>query len=298
MIFARWKHSVRWFVLITILFLLNIVHAQKQLTAYRTPAPLIIDGDIDSILFHLPDSAHNFIQMEPNPGQPTTVNTTAFVLFDEHFLYFAAFCYQDPSSIVAKIVNRDNLSDDDDVITIILDTYDDQRTGFGFSVNPLGTLTDFRIGDDGRNLDLNWDEVWEASTTTYDWGWYAELAIPLASLNYPGKKSTWGFNIRRMIRYNFEVAYWSGQMSQDYRLSQGGKLAGLELGKEKGILSLYPYVTGRYEDSDYTGVHDEFIGTAGGDIKYQFNSNLTANLTINPDFATVEGDQEQINLTR
>ena len=298
MILPRGMHLGGCLILIGFFLFSNTAFAQKNLSASRIPVPLLIDGIIDSIIHHLPDSASQFIQMEPNIGKPSTNRTIAYVMYDAGSVYCAVFCFQDPSSIVSKIVTRDNLSDDDDAITLILDTYDDQRTGFGFAVNPLGTLTDFRIGDDGRNLDLNWDEVWQAATKVYDWGWYAEFAIPLASLSYNRKITTWGFNIRRMIRYNFEVAYWSGQMSQDYRLSQGGKLNGVELIRERGILSLYPYATARYEDSDYTGVHDEILGTAGGDIKYQFNSNLTANLTINPDFATVEGDQEQINLSR
>ena len=287
---------------LTILILLclssNIVIAQKTLESIRIHTPLIIDGQIDSALSFMPDSAQGFIQMEPNIGQPASSKTVAYLMYDDKFIYFSVFCYQDPNTIIGKITSRDNLSNDDDAITLILDTYHDNRTGFGFAVNPLGTQTDFRIGDDGRSLDANWDEVWRSATKVYEWGWYAEFAIPLASLNYNRKNTVWGFNIRRIIRDNYEIAYWSGKMTQDYRLSQGGVLLDMKLAKEKGILSLYPYATGRYEDSDFTGVKGEFLGTAGGDIKYQVNSNLTANLTINPDFATVEGDKEQINFSR
>jgi len=258
----------------------------------------MIDGKIDSVLRFLPDSASRFIQMEPDFGNSSSKVTTAYLMYDNRFIYVAVFCYEQPANIVGKIVTRDNLSNDDDAITIILDTYNDERTGFGFAVNPLGTQTDFSIGNDGRNLDVNWDAVWQSATKIYEWGWYAEFAIPFASISYNQRNTTWGLNFRRVIRSNFEIAYWSGAMTQDYRLSQGGKLTGMETSKEKGILSLYPYATGRYEDSDFTGVDGKFLGTAGGDIKYQINSNLIANVTVNPDFATVEGDQEQINLTR
>lgn len=272
--------------------------AQKSLTAIKLTQSILIDGEIDSIITSLNEPAIGFIQMEPNIGQPASFKTEAYLMYDNKFIYFSVFCFQDSKTIIGKITSRDNLSNDDDAITLILDTYNDKRTGFGFAVNPLGTQTDFRIGDDGRSLDANWDEVWQSATKLYDWGWYAEFAIPLASLNYNRKNTVWGFNIRRIIRDNYEIAYWSGKLSQDYRLSQSGILKGMELVREKGILSLYPYATGRYEDSDFTGVDGEFLGTAGGDIKYQVNSNLTANLTINPDFATVEGDQEQINFSR
>ncbi len=298
MFLLRVNQIISWSLLFVLFFFSDHLYSQKSLTAIQVSSPLTIDGDIDSIFQLLADSASAFIQMEPDLGQPSSSQTMAYLMYDDGFIYFAVFCYQDPQSIVGKITARDNLSNDDDAITLVLDGYHDNRTGFGFSVNPLGTQTDFRISDDGRSLDANWDEVWQSATRVYDWGWYAEFAIPFASLNYDRKNTTWGFNIRRILRYNFEIAYWSGQMSQDYRLSQGGLLNGIETRKEKGILSLYPYATGRYEDSDVTGVNGKFLGTAGGDIRYQFNSNLTANVTINPDFATVEGDQEQINLTR
>jgi len=283
---------------IILFFIPASLFAQRTLHAFKSPVPLVIDGTIDSVLSFIPDSAADFVQMEPNVGEISSERTVAFLMYDNQFIYLAVLCYQKPDNIKGKITSRDNLSNDDDAITLILDTYDDQRTGFGFAVNPLGTQTDFRIGNDGRNLDLNWDDVWESATGVYEWGWYAEFSIPFSSLSYNRKNTSWGFNIRRVIRNNFEVAYWSGQMSQDYRLSQGGKLTGVEIIKDKGILSLFPYATIRYEDSDFTNVSGKFLGAAGGDIKYQINSNLIANITINPDFATVEGDQEQINLSR
>ena len=282
------------------LLLCNPFHlfSQKTLRAIKTTEPLVIDGKIDSVLRFLPDSASQFVQMEPDFGKPSSETTTVFLMYDNQFIYVAVFCYEKPKDIIGKIMTRDNLSNDDDAITIIFDTYDDERTGFGFALNPLGTQTDFRIGNDGRNLEINWDAVWQSAVKTYGWGWYAEFAIPFASISYNQHNTTWGLNFRRVIRSNFEVAYWSGRMTQDYRLSQGGKLTDMETAREKGILSLYPYATGRYEDSDFTGVDGKFRGTAGGDIKYQINSNLIANVTVNPDFATVEDDQEQINLTR
>ena len=298
MFFFKAKRYNRWLFLLVAFLFANHLFSQKSLSAIQVSSPIIIDGNIDSVLLNLPDSASAFIQMEPDIGQPSSSKTVAWLMYDTRFIYFTVFCYQDSQSIVGKITARDNLSNDDDAITLILDPYHDNRTGFGFSVNPLGTQTDFRIGDDGRSLDANWDEVWQSATKIYDWGWYVEFAIPFSSLNYNRKVTNWGFNIRRILRYNFEIVYWSGQMSQDYRLSQGGLLTGMQTAKEKGIISLYPYATGRYEDSDITGVDGGFLGTAGGDIKYQVNSNLTANLTINPDFATVEGDQEQINFSR
>ena len=232
MFFKRIKRIIVCGLLFVFFFFPNHLFSQKNLNAIRVSLPLVIDGKIDSSLRYLPDSATDFIQMEPDIGQVSSERTVAYLMYDTRFIYFAVFCYQDPSNIVGKITARDNLSNDDDAITLILDTYDDNRTGFGFAVNPLGTQTDFRIGDDGRSLDANWDEVWQSASHVYNWGWYAEFAIPFSSLSYSRKNSIWGFNIRRIIRSNFEISYWSGEMSQDYRLSQGGQLTGIEIGKE------------------------------------------------------------------
>jgi len=274
------------------------VSAQKSIPIFKTNTEIAIDGTIDSVFYSLPDSASDFIQMEPNPGIPSVENTVVYVMYDDKSIYIAFKCYQDPASIKAKIQTRDNLSKSDDAITFILDTYNDQRTSFGFFVNPLGTQCDFRVLDDGRTINTNWDTEWESAVKTYPWGWYAEFAIPFKSIQFKQKVNEWGINFGRVIRYNFESSWWSGEVSGDFRISQGGKLTGIDIPREKGKLTLFPYGTLRYEDSDFTDTHGEWKADAGGDVTYQINSNLTANATINPDFATVEADQEQVNLSR
>ncbi len=272
--------------------------AQKNLKIFKTDSLIIVDGKIDSVIYTLPDSATNFIQMEPNPQSPFAEKTVVYAMYDDKALYIVFKCYQEPGSIKAKIQTRDNLTKNDDAVTFTLDTYNDQRTGFGFFINPLGTQCDFRVLDDGRIIDTNWDTEWESATQIYPWGWYAEFAIPFKSIQFKQKTNEWGVNFSRVIRYNFETSWWSGEVSGDFRISQSGKLSGIDIPGEKGKLTLFPYGTIRYEDSDFTDVDGEWKADAGGDVIYQVNSNLTANATYNPDFATVEADQEQVNLTR
>ncbi len=286
------------FILISVFVVTISASGQKSIKAFKTEVAPVIDGEIDSIYSTLSDSAINFIQMEPAKGEAASEKTVAYVVYTSKTLYVAVKCYQDPEGIVAKIQTRDNLSKDDDVVALFLDTYNDKRTGFGFIVNPLGAQLDMSIGDDGRSIDINWDTEWESAVKNYDWGWFAEFAIPFSSIKYYRKINTWGFNIGRIIRYNTETVYWSGVLNQDFRMSQGGLLTGLQLPKKGWGLSLFPYGTARYENSDFTGVHGKILGDVGGDIKIQPNSNITANLTINPDFATVEADAERINLSR
>lgn len=287
-----------WSFFILFLFLSFQLYCQKSISAFKIEIPPVIDGKLDIIYSATADSANGFIQTEPDKGLPSIENTVVYFLYDEAFIYVAFKCFQDPTKIQAKIQSRDNLTKTDDVIAFTLDTYNDQQNSFGFWLNPLGTQCDFKITNDGKNTDVNWDTEWQSATSVTSWGWFAEARIPFSSLKYKRNTEEWGINFSRVIRYASETSFWSGEMSEDFRISQGGKLKGLKIPKGQGHLMLFPYATLRYEDSDYSGLDGEFKADAGGDVNYQINSNLTANLTYNPDFATVEADQEQINLTR
>lgn len=279
--------------LFSILFLLmNFnVKAQKTTNIYQLLQPLKIDGIPDTLLWIGADTAGSFTQMEPFPGQPSTENTVCHIGIHEQTLYAVFYCYQ-KTPVVAKNQSRDALSKNDDLVALILDTYNDKRSGYAFFVNPLGTLIDMKINDDGRNIDLNWDTGWSSKTGTYDWGWFAEFEIPLESIKYNKKPGGWGINFGRIIRANSETAYWSGQLTDDFRLSQGGILTGFELQKSKMQLTLFPYINLKSSTGNKLKVD------GGTDINWQIGSNVSVNATINPDFATVEADKQQINLTR
>jgi hypothetical protein len=221
------------------------------------------------------------------------------VLYDDNYIYFAFKCYdQNPETIVSNIRKRDQLQKSDDAVLVVLDPYNDKRSGFAFLINAVSTQTDLRIADDGRRIDENWDTQWQASARITDWGWSVEIAIPFSGISYDANLDTWGINFGRVIRKNSESAYWSGELNDDLRISQGGLLSGLYFPQKETVFTLTPYTTLRFEDSDKTGNHDKWLTDIGGDVAYHITSSLIANLTVNPDFATVEGDQEKINLTR
>ncbi len=273
--------------------------SQKGVESYLIEAPPVIDGYVTEESWNVADSAVNFVQMEPSKGASASERTIVYITYDSEKVYFGVKCYaRDPSQIVGKVQTRDLLSKDDDLFVILLDTYRDNRSAFGFFVNPLGVQIDMRVADDGRNIDLNWDAVWQSAAVRTPEGWSAEFAIPFQSINYNKKIEKWGINFGRVIRSNFETSYWSGELSDDFRISQGGILSGLILPAKKKIIELTPYVTLRYEDSDETGVHGKVVPQAGIDANINISSNVVSHLTYNPDFATVEGDQEQINMTR
>lgn len=200
-------------------------------------------------------------------------------------------CWQQ-SPVIAKNQSRDALSKNDDIAGIILDTYNDNRSGYCFLVNPLGSQIDMKINDDGRNTDLNWDTEWECEAAEFEGGWCIEIMIPLSSLKFRKGLETWGINFGRIIRSNFETTYWPGPLTDDFRISQGGKLTGITTTGKRMQLTLFPYL------SAFKTTGEKISTDAGGDIKWQITPNVSLNGTYNPDFATVEADQVRINLTR
>ena len=267
------------------------INAQKSIRAFFLESPIIIDGIFEKERWSDADSAYNFLQMEPHPGDPSSEETVAWFGFDNENIYAVIKCYQ-VTPVIAKNQSRDALSKSDDVVALIIDTYNDNRSGYGFFVNPLGTQIDMKINDDGRNIDINWDTEWKCQAGGFKGGWCAELMIPLNSLKYKKGLDTWGLNFGRVIRSNFETAYWGGTLTDDFRISQGGKLTGLTATGRGMQLALFPYF------SVFKTTGEKIKADGGGDIRWQITPNASLNGTVNPDFATVEADQVRINLTR
>ncbi len=271
--------------------------AQRSIRAFPLESALVIDGIHEADKWAGADSATTFVQMAPFPGETSSQTSIAYIGFDSAYIYISITLFQE-TEILAKAMNRDVLTKGDDCFVLVVDPYNDNRSGYGFWTNPLGTQTDFRINDDGRSIDVNWDTEWLSASTVDDHGWTLEMAIPFKSLRFKPGTDTWGVNFGRVYTANQETSYWSGTMSDDFRISQGGKLTGIRVPASKSKLSLYPYATLQYENNEFTGVSHDVKPKVGGDIKWQISPNATADATINPDFATVEGDRERINLTR
>ncbi|MCK4749911.1 MAG: carbohydrate binding family 9 domain-containing protein, partial [Bacteroidales bacterium] len=259
--------------------------------------PITIDGIHEPAIWTGADSAISFIQMVPVPGETASEPTVCYIGYHEDHIYLSVNLYQE-ARVLAKALNRDVLTKGDDCFTLVIDPYNDNRSGYGFWTNPLGTQTDFRINDDGRNIDVNWDTEWKSASAIHERGWTLEMAIPFRSLQFKPGENTWGVNFGRILRNNFETAYWSGTMTDDFRISQGGKLTGITPPSSRSKLTIFPYASVSYENNEFTGVEHDIQPDAGADVKWQITPNITADATVNPDFATVEADQERINLTR
>lgn len=268
-----------------------------------------IDGLLNEAIWQNAEAASEFFQREPNEGAPATEKTEVRVLYDKNYIYFGFRCYDsEPAKIVATEMRNDAQLENDDYIRVVVDTYLDRRNGFVFESNPLGARRDAKITDEGRNVNADWNIVWDVNAKITGQGWEAEMRIPLNQLRYPSSRNfgKWGINFARVIRRKREDTYWApirldyGFGSRAfYKVSKAGDLEGLEYMPHRTRLEIKPYnLTGLQRDEKITPIASTSIFEGGLDLKYALTENIIADVTINTDFAQVEADLERVNLTR
>ncbi len=274
----------------------------KISVATWTDSPPVLDGRIDEAQWALAEVVSDFVQKEPNNGAAPTKRTEVYVLYDEEHLYFGWINYDnEPENIGASVMRRDEFHSGDDWVAIYIDTFHDHRNTLGFEVNPLGAKFDYTIRDESQ-LNTAWDENWEAAASITERGWEAEMAIPFAALRFNPGSDVWGIEYEREVIHNQERINWNNT-SRDYNflaVSQYGHLLGLQNVGLTGRFRLKPFVTGAYDSFQQ---RDDPLSEGRSDIgievfKVQLTPSLTANLTANTDFAEVEADTQQVNLTR
>ncbi|MEE2897110.1 MAG: DUF5916 domain-containing protein [Gemmatimonadota bacterium] len=292
--------------------------AQQDRTARgtRTSTGPSIDGRLDEGVWGSTPPLSGFVQREPREGQAVSERTEVRILYDDDALYIGAWMYdRNPSAIVFGQTLRDASLNDADAFLMVLDTYRDQQNGFVFGTTPAGIEYDGQISNEGQGggggggrqqrgsgggFNLNWDGSWQVATSRDESGWYAEMRIPFSTLRYGvGDEQTWGVNFERKIRRNSEQSVWSPIPRQFnlYRVSMAGTLE-LEAPTRR-ILTVSPYVLGSvFKDYEVTAPDADFGSGVGGDAKIGVNQSLTLDLTVNTDFAQVEVDDQQVNLTR
>ena len=262
------------------------------LDAKRTTSAPEIDGQIEAGEGQAASRGENFIQFEPNRGDPSELQTVVLVQYDDEHLYIA-FEAHDPEPLMAQMVRRDADLWNDDSVQIYIDTFHDGRSGYFFMTNVLGTQLDGRLTDDGISTDQTWDAPWESETELTDYGYSVEVSIPLRALQYTaGKDSTWGINFARSRRRTLERSYWSGPVDHWGRMSQAGDLVGIDVPPPRRRHQLIPYALSQKQEGQ------ALTGAVGLDLRYAVTPQTSTNFTVNPDFATIEADQEEINLTR
>lgn len=266
----------------------------RQATAVSVKGPITVDGVLDEPAWGQAQVLSDFVQFEPDRGAPASLRTAVRFLYDGTAVYIG-FENTDPEmdKLAARIVKRDADLSEDDAVGVFLDTHGNRRDCYFFWTNLLGTQRDGRIVDNGLTTDSTWDGVWRSAARKTDKGWTVEMAIELASLKYrPGRQRAWGLGLVRSLPRRLEKSCWQGAVDSLSRIAQFGRLSGLDLERASRRLQVIPHAVGRLEDWSTAGAE------VGLDARYAFSQTVSGNLTLNPDFATVEADQEQINLTR
>ena len=261
---------------------------------------LTLDGVLSEARWTSVDSIANFTMVEPEEGGVPTGRTVVRVLVTPTDIIMGVRCYDpDPSGIVSYTKARDVELDEEDNIVIILDPFQDGRSGYVFAVNPDAARFDGLVSAEGEDVNSNWDTVWEARTSRDNQGWSVEVRIPISSISFKKGLTSWGYNVERNIQRLQEISRWSGA-SLDIEIFQTGR-AGLltnlpQFNLGRGF-TLRPSVIGDLTREE-PALPSEFTGDFSVDASQRLGANLLATATYNTDFAETEADARQVNLTR
>lgn len=264
----------------------------------RINTKINFDGNPDEPVWQSTQHITNFTQRELHFGEPASEKTQTAILYDANNIYIGVWCYmQDPEKIVAKFMSRDFDYESDDIFGVIISPFNDKRNGYLFIINPNAARADLQVSGDNDNI--NWNGVWDAKSIRNDKGWFAEIQIPFNTLQFTKDSvKTWSINFGRKISYKNEEDRWQG-WSRDYsfeNFSVAGTLSGI---KDIGYAQHFefkPYgLTGFQKTENNKTIYP---GKLGADLNVNITPTLKLNLTANTDFAQVEADQLQVNLTR
>ena len=306
--------NLRYGILLILLSCLDLaVFAQEQVVLPRLSDKIIFDGQPNEIAWKgikpLP-----LVTQIPEFGKEPAEQTEILLGYDDYLYLVGRLYTDDPSTILATSKKRDLFSGNNDWFGLIIDTFNDKENGLGFFTTPEGIRLDFTVFNDAQGelpVNPSWNTFWDVKSTRNELGWFSEMRIPFSSLRFQEKDGQVVMGIiasRFMAKHNENAIYpaipydwgpWSG-----WKPSQAQEVVFKDLRAKKPVY-LAPYVLGGYEqtnDLNETNTNylrdDDLVAEAGLDFKYGLTNNLTMDLTVNTDFAQVEADNQQINLTR
>ena len=275
--------------------------------AVRIDTPLRIDGRLDEAVYDRIEAMSDFIQNDPAEGAPASEKTEIWLLFDRENVYVVARCWETrPDRIMASEMRRDNIRIvRDDNFAWSFDPFYSRRNGVLFEVSAVGGRLDAEVVNESQ-LNMDWNPVYDVAVGRFEGGWVMETALPFKSLRYPGAgPQIWGFQARRVNRWRNESSYLTPLsaaqgMRGHFRASLAATLVGIDAPEASRLVELKPYAIGDVTTDATSGASpaSDLGGDVGIDIKYGVTQGLTADFTANPDFAQVEADEQQINLTR
>lgn len=286
------------------------IGAENEVTAVLTDTAPKIDGILDDATWQNIIPIDDFIQIFPDEGAEPTQKSSMRIAYDANNLYFGfEFFDTEPEKIRARNLERGGLGNGrDDMMWLFLDTYHDGRNAYLFETNALGTQDDAIISDESMSFDdWQWDGIFRSEGRVSDEGWILEVAIPFRTIRFKvndEKELTMGVAVQRFLVRTGERSMWPfiprSFASGIFQVSQYATLRGMKDVTQGNNLEIKPYlITGGQEVRlDESSTESDLVRDAGVDIKYGISSNLTLDVTLNTDFAQVESDNVQLDLTR
>jgi hypothetical protein len=275
--------------------------ARPTLRAGVLPRDFVLSGRLSDPAWRMvSDSVANLTTIEPREGEVPTARTVIKVLANAHELVVGVRCYDpSPSGIVSYSKARDAVLDEEDHLLLVFDTFQDERSGYVFAVNPSGARFDGLVTAQGEEVNSAWDTFWDARTGRDSTGWYAEIRIPTKSLAFSSGLTSWGLNVQRRVPRLQETSRWSGAKRdfEVYQTSHAGALTELPRFDVGAGFSIRPAIVTRTTKTS-PGAHTDSDGDLSLDVSKTLGPNLLSSLTINTDFAETEVETRQINLTR
>ena len=282
---------------------------QVTVRAVRLTDSLGLDGTLDEEVYRTIEPISDFIQIEPDAGAPATEKTEIWLFFDDTSFYLSARAWHSApeSEWIANEMRRDSFTlVRNENITVLLDTFYDRRNGVLVTINPIGGRMDGQVTNE-RDYNGDWNPIWDVRTGRFEGGWTFEAEIPFKSLRYrPGRAQVWGIQLRRNLQSKNESAYLTRLdrglgITAIFQASQAATLVGVEVPAGGRLLEVKPYLIGDVSSAvdGSRQITNDLAGNVGLDVvKYGVTENLTADFTLNTDFAQVEADTQLVNLTR
>jgi hypothetical protein len=286
----------------------NVRAEQPEYFVRATDTPIVVDGRLDEASWR--DATVIPLDFEYQPGDniPAVVSTDAMITFDHKFLY-VAFRAEDPEpdKIRAHLMDRDQINTfvQDDHVVLLIDTFNDERRGFQFRVNPLGVQADAIFSETEGYEDFSWDKIWDSAGGITDFGYVVEIAISLKQLRFPRTQEaqTWGFELSRSYPRNVRHRFSAVPKDRDSscNLCQVVKVTGFT-GLEPGRnLEINPTFTAiRTDAAALPEAHDLYAGDPEYEVgvtgSWGVTPNITLSATINPDFSHIEADVAQLEV--
>ena len=299
------KFTFLFLSFVLLLSSLDVAASKQQVSLSRIDSNITIDGVMDEAHWQNATRIPLLYQDEPNEKGTPPVKTDAFIYEDGTNLY-VAFIAEDPNpeQIRASLRDRDTLWEDD-VVILVIDTFNDERSGYEFHVNPLGAQGDIRMTDtDGWSSDTSWNAIWDSAGQINEKGYVVEMRIPFKALRFPENKKelTWGFSVMR--NYQRDVLYQLSNMGFDRNikcsLCQFDKLVGFSDIESSKNIQLTPTLTALRNDnkSELPGNWDngDIDTEVGLDLRWGLTKDAVLNATINPDFSQVETDSLELDV--